>query len=374
VARWARQDWACAKRAKIPHLTREPSLHNAGIIPWILQQCREWKKRAIESREPAAFNDDALYRRSTGALPAVDRRLVAEASRPRMATLRRCWRWCRSAAPTPGLPTSMVPPASASDAAQNGPTETVRALVQECGGDASTANTQGDTPVMVARINSHWDTASCLVTELGADVRESGASCLHYAAVARSETEQADEQAIKVAGEMMERGSIELLSQTNFHSGLTPLDCAIYVGKGALARMLAARLGSGDDSAASELLEQARWRVLEASHAPLALFRGLPWAVKLGPDSGMVEFSAFSTLRSTYSCLPGGKGYYQVEILGLDTKPQYGFATAVFERMRGASNHGVGDDEHSCAVDGARQRKWHNGKEPYECTWKEGES
>ena len=42
--------------------------------------------------------------------------------------------------------------------------------------------------------------------------------------------------------------------------------------------------------------------------------------------------------------------------------------------MRGASNHGVGDDEHSCAVDGARQRKWHNGKEPYECTWKEGES
>jgi hypothetical protein len=222
----------------------------------------------------------------------------------------------------------------------------VRALVQECGGDASTANTQGDTPVMVARINSHWDTASCLVTELGADVRESGASCLHYAAVARSETEQADEQAIKVAGEMMERGSIELLSQTNFHSGLTPLDCAIYVGKGALARMLAARLGSGDDSAASELLEQARWRVLEASHAPLALFRGLPWAVKLGPDSGMVEFSAFSTLRSTYSCLPGGKGYYQVEILGLDTKPQYGFATAVFERMRGASNHGVGDDEH----------------------------
>ena len=227
---------------------------------------------------------------------------------------------------------------------------------------------------MVARINSHWDTASCLVTELGADVRESGASCLHYAAVARSETEQADEQAIKVAGEMMERGSIELLSQTNFHSGLTPLDCAIYVGKGALARMLAARLGSGDDSAASELLEQARWRVLEASHAPLALFRGLPWAVKLGPDSGMVEFSAFSTLRSTYSCLPGGKGYYQVEILGLDTKPQYGFATAVFERMRGASNHGVGDDEHSCAVDGARQRKWHNGKEPYDCTWKEGES
>ena len=43
--------------------TRDPSLHNAGLIPSILQQCREWKKRAIESPEPAAFNDDALYRR-----------------------------------------------------------------------------------------------------------------------------------------------------------------------------------------------------------------------------------------------------------------------------------------------------------------------
>jgi hypothetical protein len=44
-------------------ITREPSLHNAGLIPSILQQCREWKELAIESREPAAFNDDALYRR-----------------------------------------------------------------------------------------------------------------------------------------------------------------------------------------------------------------------------------------------------------------------------------------------------------------------
>ena len=43
--------------------TREPSLHNARLIPSIVQQCREWKERAIESPEPAAFNDDALYRR-----------------------------------------------------------------------------------------------------------------------------------------------------------------------------------------------------------------------------------------------------------------------------------------------------------------------
>ena len=67
MAQRSKGDWACdfmeAKRAKVPDPTREPSLHNAGLIPSILKQCREWKERAIESPEPAAFNDDALYRR-----------------------------------------------------------------------------------------------------------------------------------------------------------------------------------------------------------------------------------------------------------------------------------------------------------------------
>ena len=139
--------------------------------------------------------------------------------------------------------------------------------------DACTANKQGDTPVIVALKNGHWDTASSLVTELGADVRaynHAVDSCLHHAAVATSETEQTEEQqeeqAIKVAGVMMDRRGIELLSQADFHSGLTPLDCAVYVGKEALVRMLVAGLGSGDDSAASELLEQARRRGLEPRH------------------------------------------------------------------------------------------------------------
>ena len=34
-----------------------------------------------------------------------------------------------------------------------------------------------------------------------------------------------------------------------------------------------------------------------------------------------------------------------------------------FERVRGAAHNGVGDDEHSWAVDGARQRKWHQEEE-----------
>ena len=156
----------------------------------------------------------------------------------------------------------------------------VRELVQECGVDACTANKQGDTPVIVALKNSHWDTASSLVTELGADVRaynHAVDSCLHHAAVAPSETKQAEEQAeeqvIKVAGVMMDRWGIELLSQADFHSGLTPLDCAVYVGNDALARMLAEGLGSGDASAASELLPSGGSLIREHKFRAHDLFR-----------------------------------------------------------------------------------------------------
>ena len=58
------------------------------------------------------------------------------------------------------------------------------------------------------------------------------------------------------------------------------------------------------------ILEQARRHVLERS---LARFRARPWFAKLEPDSGMVEFTDFGTLRSTHSCPPGG--YYEVEII-----------------------------------------------------------
>ena len=232
---------------------------------------------------------------------------------------------------------------------------------------------------MVALEHGRWETASCLVAELSADVRASchaWASCLHSAAAAPCRTEQEEAQAIHFAELVMERGGVALLSQADSHAGWTPLHCALYAGNEALARALAARLGGGDAHAAAEQLEQARRHVLGPSLAPLALFRGVPWAAKLGPDTGVVEFSAFSTLRSAHRCPPGGKGYYEVELLVLDETPQFGFATAAFERVGGATGDGVGDDEHSWAVDGARQLKWHKGRKgttAYACTWKEGD-
>jgi len=44
-------------------------------------------------------------------------------------------------------------------------------------------------------------------------------------------------------------------------------------------------------------------------------FCARPWFAKLEPDSGMVDFTGSGTLRSTHSCPPGGKGYYEVEII-----------------------------------------------------------
>ena len=93
----------------------------------------------------------------------------------------------------------------------------------------------------------------------------------------------------------------------------------------------------------------------------LALFRGECGAVQIKVAERTVAFAhSFVTVRSAQRCPLGGKGYYELEILELDDKcPQYGFAAPAFARVLGASGEGVGDDEHSWAVDGARQRKWH---------------
>jgi hypothetical protein len=72
----------------------------------------------------------------------------------------------------------------------------------------------------------------------------------------------------------------------------------------------------------------------------------------------------------------GSKGYYELEILECDRLfPQYGFASASFQSVRGALGGSVGVDEHSWAVDGGIwQRARHKGEEkPYACKWKTGD-
>ncbi len=94
----------------------------------------------------------------------------------------------------------------------------------------------------------------------------------------------------------------------------------------------------------------------------LALFRGENDEVEVDVKERTVAFMGrdFVTVRSAQRCPLGAKGYYELEILEPDhLAPQYGFAASAFERVDGYSGAGVGDDAHSWAVDGARQRKWH---------------
>jgi hypothetical protein len=90
---------------------------------------------------------------------------------------------------------------------------------------------------------------------------------------------------------------------------------------------------------------------------------------------GKVSDGTYITLRSRQRCPMGSKGYYELEILECDTYcPGYGFASASFQSVRGASGGRVGDDEHSWAVDGDNKRSMHKGEDKaYECKWKTGD-
>ena len=108
-----------------------------------------------------------------------------------------------------------------------------------------------------------------------------------------------------------------------------------------------AKTGDGDPNP-GEHLEQLHRDVRAVVGLSLAVFRGLPWHVKLGPADGEAQFLAgFSTVRAKHRCPPGAKGYYELELVEVDIAPQFGFASAAFERHRGKTGIGVGDDEAS---------------------------
>ena len=189
--------------------------------------------------------------------------------------------------------------------------------------------------------------------------------------------EDPEEKAMKMAELLIGRGGIDLVSKTDSNFGWTPLHYALYVSNQVLASMLAERMCQGDASAISDQLERARQDVLDQQrHGPFALWRGLPCDVKLGVDEGVVELCAFSTLRSAYSCPPGGKAYFEVEIIEIEefSRHRYGFATAAFERVPGVTEKGLGDDNQSWEVNGKAQIAMHDRQEkPYESTWNPGD-
>jgi len=147
-----------------------------------------------------------------------------------------------------------------------------------------------------------------------------------------------------------------------------------YVGNDILARTLVERQCSGDGGEVSERLGNATQDVLGHTHAPVSLFQGLPYQVKVCQDDGVVAFRSFCSVRSNLCCLPGARGYYELTILVTDAEPEFGFASTAFKRVPGAMGKGMGDDNMSWAFDGARKCAWHCGKNvPYTCVWKVGD-
>jgi len=109
----------------------------------------------------------------------------------------------------------------------------------------------------------------------------------------------------------------------------------------------------------------------------VALFRGDEAEVQLNITEQTVSFAGWPaqpTLRSTQRCPMGAKGYFELEILYCDYQnPRYGFVSAAFVRVLGASKTMVGDDGDSWAVDGNNQYTKHNdgsGEYVYMCKWK----
>jgi nucleoredoxin len=70
-----------------------------------------------------------------------------------------------------------------------------------------------------------------------------------------------------------------------------------------------------------------------------------------------MEFNNFNTFVADVK-LSNGRFYYEVELLSLKGVAQFGVCTDGFAARADPGGEGVGDDEHSYAVDGVRQRTW----------------
>ena len=114
----------------------------------------------------------------------------------------------------------------------------------------------------------------------------------------------------------------------------------------------------------------------------LSLFRGDPAKVQIKVAERTVAFVTHSTdsimcVRSANRCPRGRKGYFELEILEIEerSRQRYGFATAAFVHVFGASDKGLGDDNQSWVVNGMAQVASHNADDKeYKCDrWKVGD-
>jgi hypothetical protein len=74
----------------------------------------------------------------------------------------------------------------------------------------------------------------------------------------------------------------------------------------------------------------------------------------------LLHFQEFNTfVADIMLCV--GCFYFELEVVQVVSVMQFGFCTQGFDQRRNPQEQGVGDDQYSWAVDGARLKKWSNG-------------
>jgi len=196
-------------------------------------------------------------------------------------------------------------------ASQNGHSGIVEKLLA-AGSKTNLTDKEGMTALMLACVNGHEDSAKVLV------------------------------QPTKAAGALDVRSTAR--TGSNSHGGFSALMWAEEMG---LVRVM-------------NMLRQSGAAVVR--RPALSFFRGDMDVedLQFNTIDKTVAFQLLTTLRSRNSCPPGAMGYYEVEIIEVDNLcPQYGFVSPAFKRFSMKTYEGVGDDNYSWAVDGARKMKWH---------------
>jgi hypothetical protein len=140
---------------------------------------------------------------------------------------------------------------------------------------------------------------------------------------------------------------------------------------GVVQRLLAATAAPA--TAAQHLDFWGAWR--SAARSPLVVLRGAPAAAQIDADARTVTFKGSSTVCFQHSCAAGRCAYYEIRILQLPQAPQFGFVTSKFAPGVTDSDIGVGDDDQSWGVDGARCKRWFKAKEldVYDAKWQAGD-
>mmetsp|Transcript_71961 Transcript_71961/g.192178 ORF Transcript_71961/g.192178 Transcript_71961/m.192178 type:complete len:350 (+) Transcript_71961:759-1808(+) len=99
----------------------------------------------------------------------------------------------------------------------------------------------------------------------------------------------------------------------------------------------------------------------EAKPSPKVVVRrhcGPPGSLTLDFTARSLGFGAFTTAAANTVVPPGGKAYYELELVQVDSIAQVGWATDALVRSDISTGEGVGDGAGSWGVDGMRKVRW----------------